>query len=131
MLADPSVVDDAAVLRSVAARLGRRLVVAPVADARRARPPRLAAPGCGLPRHPRLTPRRPAPGCLHGSGRMTPMAMTAKVKDELSRLEVTKPCCRKAEVCGIGEELPAQLGVARDRLGPQQRLRLPDQRPAR
>ena len=24
--------------------------------------------------------------------------MTAKVKDELSRLEVTKPCCRKAEV---------------------------------
>src|SRR3954454_19389497 len=29
---------------------------------------------------------------------MSPMAMTAKVKDELSRLEVTKPCCRKAEV---------------------------------
>lgn len=26
------------------------------------------------------------------------MAMTAKVKDELSRLDVTKPCCRKAEV---------------------------------
>ncbi|WP_068425393.1 DNA-binding protein WhiA [Piscicoccus intestinalis] len=26
------------------------------------------------------------------------MAMTAKVKDELSRLPVTKPCCRKAEV---------------------------------
>ncbi len=26
------------------------------------------------------------------------MAMTAKVKDELSRLTVTKPCCRKAEV---------------------------------
>ena len=26
------------------------------------------------------------------------MAMTAKVKDELSRHEVTKPCCRKAEV---------------------------------
>lgn len=26
------------------------------------------------------------------------MAMTADVKDELSRLEVTKPCCRKAEV---------------------------------
>src|SRR6476469_4069244 len=31
-------------------------------------------------------------------GRMAGMAMTAKVKDELSRLEVTKPCCRKAEV---------------------------------
>jgi DNA-binding protein WhiA len=26
------------------------------------------------------------------------MAMTARVKDELSRLTVTKPCCRKAEV---------------------------------
>ncbi|MFL6240840.1 MAG: DNA-binding protein WhiA [Actinomycetes bacterium] len=26
------------------------------------------------------------------------MAMTAAVKDELARLEVTKPCCRKAEV---------------------------------
>src|SRR5882757_1003947 len=26
------------------------------------------------------------------------MAMTASVKDELSRLQVTKPCCRKAEV---------------------------------
>jgi DNA-binding protein WhiA len=26
------------------------------------------------------------------------MAMTAKVKDELARLDVTKPCCRKAEV---------------------------------
>ena len=26
------------------------------------------------------------------------MAMTAMVKDELSRITVTKPCCRKAEV---------------------------------
>jgi cell division protein WhiA len=26
------------------------------------------------------------------------MAMTAAVKDELSRVEVTKTCCRKAEV---------------------------------
>ncbi|GMA19365.1 hypothetical protein GCM10025862_13860 [Arsenicicoccus piscis] len=26
------------------------------------------------------------------------MSMTALVKDELSRLAVTKPCCRKAEV---------------------------------
>src|SRR5689334_25035018 len=26
------------------------------------------------------------------------MAMTARVKDELSRLDVTKPCCRKSEV---------------------------------
>lgn len=29
------------------------------------------------------------------------MAMTAKVKDELSRLQVTKPCCRKAEVSSL------------------------------
>src|SRR5512132_3807290 len=29
---------------------------------------------------------------------MSGMAMTAKVKDELSRLDVTKPCCRKSEV---------------------------------
>ncbi|MFW6204604.1 MAG: DNA-binding protein WhiA, partial [Actinomycetota bacterium] len=26
------------------------------------------------------------------------MAMTASVKDELARLEITKPCCRKAEI---------------------------------
>ena len=26
------------------------------------------------------------------------MAMTARVKDELSRLDLTKPCCRKSEV---------------------------------
>lgn len=29
------------------------------------------------------------------------MAMTARVKDELSRYEVTKPCCRKAEVAAM------------------------------
>jgi len=29
------------------------------------------------------------------------MAMTASVKDELSRLTVTKPCCRKAEVSSV------------------------------
>jgi cell division protein WhiA len=32
---------------------------------------------------------------------MTPMAMTAAVKDELSRLAVTKGCCRKAEVSAL------------------------------
>src|SRR5262245_54384317 len=30
-----------------------------------------------------------------------PMAMTASVKDELARLPVTKPCCRKAEVSSL------------------------------
>ena len=29
------------------------------------------------------------------------MAMTAAVKDELAHLEVTKPCCRKAEVSAM------------------------------
>ena len=29
------------------------------------------------------------------------MAMTASVKDELSRLSITKPCCRKAEVSSL------------------------------
>jgi len=29
------------------------------------------------------------------------MAMTASVKDELSRLAVTKPCCRRAEVAAL------------------------------
>jgi hypothetical protein len=32
---------------------------------------------------------------------MPGMAMTAAVKDELARLPVTKPCCRKAEVSAI------------------------------
>jgi cell division protein WhiA len=32
---------------------------------------------------------------------MKAMAMTAKVKDELSRLDVTKLCCRKAEVAAM------------------------------
>src|SRR5689334_5325942 len=34
-------------------------------------------------------------------GRMSAMALTALVKDELSRLAVTKPCCRKAEVSAM------------------------------
>ena len=29
------------------------------------------------------------------------MALTARVKDELSRHPVTKPCCRKAEVSAL------------------------------
>jgi len=35
---------------------------------------------------------------LETSDKMARMAMTAMVKAELSRLTVTKPCCRKAEV---------------------------------
>ena len=33
-----------------------------------------------------------------GDGKMTPMALTAQVKDELARLKVDKTSCRKAEV---------------------------------
>jgi len=29
------------------------------------------------------------------------MAMTEAVKDELSRLSITKPCCRKSEVSSL------------------------------
>ena len=29
------------------------------------------------------------------------MAMTGSVKDELSRVDVTKPCCRKAEMAAM------------------------------
>jgi DNA-binding transcriptional regulator WhiA len=29
------------------------------------------------------------------------MAMTSSLKDELTRLPVTKPCCRKAEVSAL------------------------------
>src|SRR4029078_4120331 len=47
---------------------------------------------------PELHGRRLGARVLDQGGRMNRMAMTAKVKDELSRLEVTKPCCRKAEV---------------------------------
>src|SRR3982751_1071257 len=39
--------------------------------------------------------RHPGPAA---DGRMYAMALTALVKDELRRLQVTKPCCRKAEV---------------------------------
>ena len=33
--------------------------------------------------------------------RLRVMAMTAAVKDELNQLEVTKPCCRKAETSAM------------------------------
>ena len=40
------------------------------------------------------------------------MAMTASVKDELSRLAVTKPCCRKAEVSSMLRFAEDSLGLA-------------------
>ena len=33
------------------------------------------------------------------------MAMTGAVKDELSRLVITKPCCRKAEMATLKQSL--------------------------
>ena len=54
------------------------------------------------------------------------MAMTGAVKDELARLPITKPCCRKAEVSailrfagglhlvsGVGDGVPFQHELAR------------------
>ena len=40
-------------------------------------------------------------GSLSMTGGSATMAMTAAVKDELSRVEVTKTCCRKAEVSSL------------------------------
>src|SRR3954451_13643867 len=44
------------------------------------------------------------------------MAMTAAVKDELARLNVTKPCCRKAEVTAL-LRLAGGLHIVAGRLG--------------
>ena len=93
VLADPAVVDDEAALErhcalprgEPARRPGR-----PPRPARRARPAALR----GRPPGHRGDSETPS----MTRGRMTAMAMTAKVKDELSRHVVTKPCCRKAEV---------------------------------
>src|SRR5829696_6233439 len=55
-----------------------------------------------LPRTPDRDERIGSPGAT--GSRVTgcePMAMTAAVKDELAHLEVTKPCCRKAEVSAM------------------------------
>src|ERR1035437_5951809 len=57
---------------------------------------------CDLPRHTVTcsaeTHRPLAASRVADHWQDGPMAMTARVKDELSRLTVTKPCCRKAEV---------------------------------
>src|SRR5699024_11331834 len=37
----------------------------------------------------------------HPTGRNDAMAMTDRVKDELSRCDVTRTCCRKAEVASL------------------------------
>src|SRR5437879_2672465 len=60
------------------------------------------------PPHPREAPGSTCLSCTDTlrcnedpKGRRRRMAMTAAVKDELSRLAVTKPCCRKAEVASV------------------------------
>ena len=78
--------------------LGAEVVCADVRGRRTAAPPRPGAAGRGLG----LGPVRPTAATDHGrSERMPRMAMTAQVKDELARLTVTKPCCRKAEVSAL------------------------------
>ena len=94
VLADPAVVDDEA---------GARRALRP-SRGDPARRPRVAAGSVpasttrSVSRPPSGTSSRPRDPAPVTRGRMTAMAMTAKVKDELSRHSVTKPCCRKSEV---------------------------------
>ena len=74
-------------LEKAAGLLGGRLVLADLAMRD------------GTPRH---DPRRLAGAFARDiRGGVMPMAMTGLVKDELSRVTVLKPCCRKAEVSAL------------------------------
>jgi hypothetical protein len=119
VLADEEAVGDPRGLMAAVTAGGGRLVLAPVArrDGTPAAPPGAVGGGAARPdeRPPdstsRLRPTRPPPTCepqhdstrshheQHGGG--PSMAMTAAVKDELSRLNVTRPCCRKAEIAAL------------------------------
>ena len=95
VLADPAVVDDeAALAAALRAPSGPPLHRHPASAAATA-PAQHDPLRCAAAFRDILATPRPRPMTR---GRMTAMAMTAKVKDELSRHEVTKPCCRKAEV---------------------------------
>jgi hypothetical protein len=105
VVADTDAVTDAHGLMSGVSALGARLVLAPVAagdGTARHDPARLAAAyGTVLEELPAVVSRRPE--CVRrgtGSGD-TPVAMTASVKDELSRLSVTKTCDRRAEISAL------------------------------
>ena len=90
VLADEAAVPDRESLADAAKRLRRR----GRAGARWPRPD-------GAPRHdPELSGRRVRP-YFSDAWKDRPMAMTAAVKDEISRLPVTRTCCRKAEVSAI------------------------------
>ena len=96
-------------LEKAASMLGARLVVADVAaaDGTPRHDPKLLAgayaqifQGLAKGAWGKVPPRTggsggSSPGQHRG---VTPMAMTGVVKDELSRVPVIKPCCRKAEV---------------------------------
>ena len=92
MIADQETVGDRDALAKQVATLGADLVL----DSLRESP--------GVPRHDpillagafRTAFSRPPAG-----ERIPFMAMTGAVKDELARLPITKPCCRKAEVSAI------------------------------
>ena len=106
VVADPSTVPDVDLLARAAADLGG--AAAPRAG-RCARPP-VARPDPTRGRLPgdlhriRTTVRRPpfrAAGVPEKQGVIDVAAMTATVKDELSRLRVAKPCCRRAEMAAL------------------------------
>ena len=88
VVADPGSIPDEALLRRVSSEFGARSAV--VLQDRESR------------RNPRHDPKRLA-RCLRRhlrSWQDRPMAM-ASVKDRLARLDITKSCCRKAEVSAL------------------------------
>ena len=93
-----AVVDAATRLRHAVEARRRPARPGPGRAGRRHAPARPGPAGRGLRRRADVTRREHARPDCHGGRRM---AMTAAVKDELSRLSVTRPCCRKAEISAL------------------------------
>ncbi len=88
VLADEAAVPDRDLLTDAAKRLGAAVELAPWPGPTEA------------PARPGAVGRRVRP-YFSDAWKDRPMAMTAAVKDEISRLPVTRTCCRKAEVSAI------------------------------
>ena len=89
VLADEAAVPDRESLADAAKRFGAAVELAPV-----------ARPDGVSEARPGAVGRRVRP-YFSDAWKDRPMAMTAAVKDEISRLPVTRTCCRKAEVSAI------------------------------